>query len=376
MADSYLFPGRDPEQLSPYQRELEKLYDRSDRPGNRLTPEQFFQSPDYLNFVKGKYGDIPVPPGATVLSQTPGEVRYKDAEGYEHILRRNIAGGAEGGQVVEQTNRPPILPPQGAQADLFNQLNQGVSGLSAAQLANLEAVARGERPAAFDPGIQGDLDQINTLAQQLQQGPQLQALDPQTAAALKAISDAEQMRLGEQFDQQQGSAIAQLYGNRVNQSSIAGQNLGQLQQAQGLVSAQQLADASGRQLTVQQFLAQQQQQQRELALQALLGGTGAKLESFKSANAASQAQSNALMELLNSLSGQQNTRDIASAGLGLDQKRLDEETRQANLRQTLGLLGAQEATEKRQAENSGYKKFLAGVNAASGVASSIAGFGA
>jgi hypothetical protein len=317
------------------------------------------------------FGPIPVPPGSTIVSQNGGQVIYKDAEGYTHTATRSLDGrDPNAGVVKDNTDRPSILPAAQTASPQQTALSGQVGSLSAAQLANIEALARGERPKAFDPGIQGDLDQINALAGQLQQGPTLQNLDPQTAAALKAISDAEQMRLREQFDQQQGTAIAQLYGNRVNQSSIAGQNIGQLQQAQGLVSAQQGADAATRQLTVQQFLAQQQQQQRELALQALLGGTGAKLEGFNATNAVAQSQSNSLLDLLKELSGQQTQRDIATAQIGLGDRELSERARQANQ----GFeLGQQDADLRLKEANSTFNKILQGLNTAANVAGAVGG---
>lgn len=345
MARSFLFPGRDVEHLSPWERQLEQLYDQVDRPGNRLTPAAFFKSPQYLQLIDQQYGEIPVPPGAQVISKSPTEVRYTDAEGFEHVLRRNVSGGQEGGQVTEQTTRPPILPQEGQQ-DIIRQLQGGQGALGQQQLANALALARGEKPAALDPQIQQYLDQITQLSQRLSGPTQLLELDPGAKAAFAAQSQAEQARLRQQFEQDQATQLANLFGNRVNQSSIATNALGQLLQQQGLVSQQQQADAALRELQARMALTEEERARLGMSLQGLGQAAGAQLAGFGATQGASQAQTDALNKLLAELSGQATTRDIASAGLGLDAQRLQEAIRQANQQYSLGQLGIQTKQEE------------------------------
>lgn len=350
MGQSYLFPGMDTEHLSPWQRQLEKLYDQVDRPGHRIASSQFFNSPEYQQFIIGQFGEIPVPPGAEVISRSPLEVRYKDAEGYEHVLTRNVSGGAEGGQITENTNRPPILPTGGGQPGLLDSLIGGARGLSEQQLANLLAQARGEKPAAFDPGIQGDLDQILGLVQKLSGPTQLLELDEGARAAFAAQSAAEQARLRQQFEQDQATQLANLFGNRINQSSIATNALGQLLKQQGLVSQQQQSDAYMRELQARIALTEEERIRLGQALQGLASSAGARLEGFRASTGAGQAQQNALNALLAELSGQQTTRDIASAGLGLDYKKFEEAIRQFNKNYGLESTRIQTEQEKLDAQ--------------------------
>ncbi len=357
MGRSYLFPGQDTEHLSPYQRQLEALYDQVDRPGNRLTPAAFFKSSQYYDFVNQQYGEIPVPPGVQVISKSPTEVRYKDAEGYEHVLTRNVSGGQEGGQVTDQTTRPPILPNQ-QQNELIRGLGGGQGELGRQQLANALALARGEKVAALDPGIQQYLDQIQQLSQRLQGPTQLLDLDPATKAAFAAQSTAEQGKLRQQFTQDQATQLANLFGNRVNQSSIATNALGQLLQQQGLVSQQQQADAAMRELQARVALTDEERQRLNSALAGLGQAAGTKLQGFATTQGVSQAQTDAFNKLLAELTGQQTGRDIASAGLGLDYKKLEEAIRQANQNYTLGRIGAQTQQEQLDRQGGWLNNFL------------------
>jgi hypothetical protein len=322
MGKSYLYPGSDTEHLSPYQRRLEQLYDQADRPGRRLSPEQFFQSPDYLSFVTTQYGPIPVPPGAQVISQSPTEVRFKDAEGYEHVLARDIAGGREGGQITENTNRPAVLPQQAS------------------------------------PEISQALQSITGLTDRLSAPVQLAQLDPQTQAALKAQSDAEQAALQQQFEQQSAAALAGLFGNRVNQSSIATNSIAQLLQQQGLVKQQQQSDAALRGLQLQLGLTEEERNRLNSALAGLsdVAGTGVQL------------------------AGQGTQRDIASAGYGVDLKKLQESTRQFNASNSLDALRTQIQQEQLDQSRSPLAKAqqIAGIvgSLSGGVGAGISAYGA
>lgn len=226
----------------------------------QLTPALLGQIADSM------FGAAPVPPGSQIIYQDAATVRWIDPEGFEHVAQRSLNGtDPNAGQWREtQTNRPAVLPNRGAQdfaASLQSNLQQGF----------------GSAP---------------TLAQ----------LDPETARALMAISQAEQAANAQALQDRQGQLVAQLFGNRVNQSSIATGAGARFAQMAGLVGQQQQADAANRELAVRQLLTTLGQQNREL-----------------------QAG------LYSNLTGQQTQRDIAGGGLDLDKLRLGESARQANL---------------------------------------------
>ena len=288
MGRSYLYPGRDTEALTPAERQLEKLYDRIDTPSNRLTATQFFQTPEASQLLDQLYGGLNdrLPPGSQIISQTPGKITYRDPEGYEHNLIRKPDG-----QFQETTNRPPILPNK-AQEDFIAQLQQRV---------------------------QQNLGQPLTLAE----------LDPATAQSLQAQSQAEQAAIDQQLADAEAQILARLFGNRVNQSSIATNAGARFAQQGGLIRQQQRADAAGRELAVRNFLTTLGAQQRELE-------TG----------------------LYSNLAGQGLQRDIAGAGLTLDRARLDEQSRQFSAANYLDQLRTQQEQEKLDLQRGPLAKFL------------------
>lgn len=280
---SYLYPGKNKSQLTPQEQQLEAMYDRIDRPGHRITPQEFFKSPDYAQFLDSQYGPIAdkVPPGSQIISQNSFKVEYRDADGYTHVLTRKPDSS---GQVTENTDRPAI-PINKAQQQFTQELQGRVQqGLQAAPL---------------------------TLAE----------LDPQTAAALEAISKAEQGANDQQLQELQQQLIARLYGNRVNQSSIANEAGARFAEGAGRVRQQQQSDAAQRTLGLRQLLTSLTQQDR-------------------------QQQTSTAANLLASLTGQGTQRDIASAGLGLDKERLNESARQFDLGNYLATLQQQLERDK------------------------------
>lgn len=293
MARSYLFPGRDTEALSPTERMLERLYDQIDRPGNRITPSQFFQSPEYGQFLETQYGNIAdnVPPGSQIINQTPFKVEYRDAEGFTHVLTRKPDSQ---GQVTETTNRPAI--PTNAAQQGQQQFTQ-----------NLQQ------------RLEQGLNQPATLAQ----------LDPETAAALQAISQAERTANDQQLQDAQGQLLARLFGQGLNRSSIATNAGARFAQAAGLVRQQQQADAANRELSIRNLLTTLGQQNREL-----------------------QAG------LYSNLTGLSNARDIAGAGLELDLKKLLESQRQFNAGNYLDQLRTQQGQEQLDLARSPLNKAL------------------
>ena len=300
MGRSYLYPGRDTKQLSPAEMQLERLYDQIDRPGYRITPQQFFQTPQASQLLDQLYGGLSdrVPPGSQIVSDTPGKLTYRDPEGYEHNIIRKPDG-----QFSETTNRPSVVPNAAQQSQ--QQFGQQIQD----QLAK-------------------SLGQVN-LAQ----------LDPETAAQLQAISQAEQARNAQTGQDLEGQLVARLYGNNVNQSSIANEAAARFAQYQGLVNQQQQADAANRELTLRQYL------------------TGAGLQ-----------QNQNLAGLYSTLTGQQSQRDIAGAGLDLNRQQLDEASRQFGATNYLQQLQTEYARRQADAQNGFLNKLLSGVSAAGALA--------
>jgi len=306
MGRSYLFPGRNTSDLTPAEKQLETLYDRLDVPGRRIAPADFFKLPEYGQWLATNYGDLSnqIPPGSQIINQTPFKIEFKDAEGYTHTLTRAGAEAASSGAINRQTNRPAVLP-NTAQQDFIN------SGLQRLQAALSNPV---------------------TLAQ----------LPPEVQQQLDAISANERARNAQEQQTAQGDLLARLYGNNVQQSSIANEGAARFAQLAGLVNQQQQSDAAARQLGVQQYLT----------------GLG-------------QQQNQDLASLLANLSGQANQRDIANAGFDLNQQQLAENARQFNASDYLNQLGY--SLQKRQLDQQGglFNNILKGIGAAGTLASGI-----
>lgn len=314
--------------LSPFQQALQSVVGAGRGAGARLTPEILGRVADQV------FGPFPIPPGSQIIFQGPDSAEWIDAEGFRHIATRSLDGRDPAvGQIREQTDRPPVLPASQGQQQLTGQL-AGAGGVSA------------------------DFQRIRDLAARLQQPAQLAQLDPETAAALQAITQNTLGQLRQQFEQDQARQLASLFGNRVQQSSIATNALGQLLQQQGLVTSQALSEGAQRELGTRQFITDTQRANLATALQGLLGGA--------------DIQSG----LLQNLTGQQTQRDIATGGLNLDFARLAETARQANQ----GFeLGQQEADRKLAESRALLPKILATIQTlgqtASGVGTGLGALG-
>lgn len=222
---SYLFPGQDVEHLNPQQRMLEKLYDQIDRPGNRLTPSQFFASPEAAQLLDQLFGSIAdrVPPGSQIINQTPGKVVYRDADGYEHNVVRKPDG-----TFSTTTNRPAVLPNQ-QQQNLTRQFGQQI------QQAYSQPVAFANLP-------------------------------PELRTQLQAISAARQAQIDQQIGDQQGQLLARLFGQGVQRSSIATNAGARFAEAAGRLQQQESSDAATREIGLRQYLTEANQgQNRDLA---------------------------------------------------------------------------------------------------------------
>lgn len=357
--------------LSPYQQALQSVVGTGKGAGAKLTPEILGRVADQI------FGPFPIPPGSQIVFQGPDRAEWVDAEGFRHTATRSLDGrDPSAGQIKEQTDRPPILPPAQGQNDLLSQLSGGVNTVTQQLLSNLAAQAKGERVSALDPGINADLDAARAIAARLQQPTGLAALDPETQAALQAITQNTMAQLKQQFERDQANQLAALFGNRIQSSSIATNALGQLLQNQGLVTSQALSDAATREIGTRQFLTDTNRANLATALSGLLGTAGTGIEGFRATTGASQAQFNSLSDLLQNLTGQQTQRDIATGGLNLDFAKLLESQRQANQ----GFQLDQQEADRRLAESrSLLPKILATIQTlgqtAQGVGTGLVGFG-
>lgn len=310
--------------LSPFQQALQSVVGTGKGADRLLTPDILGRVADQT------FGPFPIPPGSQIIFQGPDRAEWIDAEGFRHVATRSLDGrDPNAGQIREQTDRPPIMPAAAGQRDLLSQLTGG-------------------------QGVTADFQAIRDLTARLQQPATLAQLDPETQAALQAITSNTLGQLKQQFERDQANQLAALFGNRIQSSSIATNALGQLLQNQGLVTSQALSDAATRELGTRQFVTDTQRANLGSALQGLLGGAG--LQS----------------DLLTNLSGQQTQRDIATGGLNLDFARLGESRRQADL----GFeLEQQEADRKLAESRALLPKILATIQtlgqAASGIGTGI-----
>lgn len=313
--------------LSAYQSALQSVVGSGKGAGARLTPEILGRVADQV------FGPFPIPPGSQIIFQGPDRAEWIDAEGFRHSATRSLDGrDPNAGRIREQTDRPPILPAAQGQRDLLSQLTGG-------------------------SGIQSDIQAVRDLAARLQEPATLAALDPTTKAALDTITQNTLAQLTEQFKRDQANQLASLFSNRIQQSSIATNAVGQLLENQGRVTSQALADAAGREVGAREFITNTQRANLATALQGLLAG--------------SEVQSG----LIQNLTGQQTQRDIASGNLSLGFADLAERARQGSLDFELG---QQEADRKLAESRALLPKILATIQTlgqtAQGVGTGIAGF--
>lgn len=295
--------------LNPFQSEVEKLAKSMNLKGS--AQQSVYQTPQFMDLVQRFYGNIPLPAGineSMVTSRTPGSLEYKDPEGYFHQLMRNLNGvDPRLGQVSESsTNRPAVLPFGGGQQQQLNTL-------------------------------QNQLNQVFTNPFTLAN------LDPQTMQALAAMATAEDQALQQAFQRAQGTTVAQLVGQGVGTSSIAGDIMGKLLQDQGLVQSQSKANQANRELGVRQFLSQEQQQQNQN-----------------------------LQQFVSELLGLGTQRDIASGQLGVQREgqNLQNEQFYKQLQETIRQFDEQMRMQERQ---SFINNLFKGISAGAGIATGIGG---
>lgn len=294
--------------LNPFQLEIEKLAKSMGLKG--AAQQQVYGTPQYQDLVNRFYGAIPLPAGVTesmVTGRTPGQVSYSDPEGYIHNLIRNLSGtDPRLGQVSESsTNRPAVLPSSKGEQTAINTL-----------LPNL----------------------VNLFNSPVG----LSQLDPQTLELLNQMKAAEDAALQQQFDREIGTVIAQLTGQGIGSSSMAGDILGQAKQSQGLVKSQAQGQQAQRQLGVQEFLTQGQQTR-------------------------DQGMQDFVLNLLN----QALNRDVSGAQIGVQQQQVTNQNDQffRSLQETMRQFDEQKRMQERQ---NLFNNIMRGVAAAG---SAVAGIG-
>lgn len=281
------------------------------------------KQPDFEKLIIQYFGEIPLPEGideSQVVSRSPQVVQYKDAEGYVHRLERQTDGRAFNlGEVRESsTNRPAVLPASTQQ--------QEATKTSLQQLMDLY------QKQAITPTT-----------------PEFAQLDAQTRADLDAIALAENQALEQQFGQQSGNLIAQLYGQGIPQSSIASRAASDLAQGQGLVKT----------------TAQGQQAQRGIDLRNILTQMGQQEGQFRQSS---------LQALVSDLLGQNLSRDVAGGQLGLQQKAQEEDVRRYNQQSFQEQLRYEEALRQQKRQNM-WNNIFKGISVGTSVLGSLFGAG-
>lgn len=244
--------------LNPFQ---QALSDAAHRMGLRgQSEQQIYNTPEYWKIVQQMFGNVSAPAGITpemIINQSPGSLEYRDPEGYIHQLIRNLNGlDPRLGSVSEaSTNRPAVLPLDKTNPTIANIL--GTGGTTTPQATTNAAGGVGQ------PSL---LQHLQTI---LANPVALSQIDPETMKLLQTMKMAEDQALQEQFQRESGTATAQLVGQGIGGSSIAGSIMGQLLQAHSLAQNNAQANQAQRQLGVQQFLTGANQEQNK-SLQAFI----------------------------------------------------------------------------------------------------------
>jgi hypothetical protein len=224
---------------------------------NDLIIKKHYNAEDATRAILGEFNPF-IPPGSQIVSRGINGIVYIDPDGYLHTQEREgDANSADFGRLLQdQTNRPAVLP-----------ISQSM------------------------PGSQGVLSQATAAIQKGLSG-ELGTLTPSDKALLDQMTKSTMEQLKQQFTTQGGQLVAQLYGRGMNESSLANDAVGRLEQQQGLVTNQALSDAAARELSIRQFLTQ------------LTTGAG--------------------VDIFNSMIGNETQRAIASGNIGLGEKQLDQ----------------------------------------------------
>lgn len=302
--------------LTAFQREVQALARRLGLRGD--AERQVYSRPEYNDLLQSFFGNVPLPPGvdpSMVTEQSAGILKYKDAEGYEHILRRNLDGSSpDVGRVnQDETNRPSVLPVNKQSPETQQVINQAVQSIVrglGGGTSNPDATTNQTffgLPFVDESGKSQGVNSTQTVGSGSSQPPggRLNNLSPEDKALLDTITKADLSRIRELFTSQGGGLVAQLFGRGMQQSSLAGDAVAKLTREQGETEGRLLADAAAREIQAREFLTQ-------LA-------SGENLEMFKTRTGAS-------VDLINALTGNDTTRAVASGNIGLGQQQLGQQT--------------------------------------------------
>lgn len=302
----------------------------------QITPQEYDKAA--LEF----FGPIPLPQGATEIARTGTSLTYKGPDGKTYTAKRNTdsnLGNVDIGRIETKLgNDDGTIQPL-----IGNQSAAGEQDFAKGLLSQVQNQVGG--------GAQW-LDELMKNIQRLQQTPTLAGLDPETQAALKAITDAQLGQLNQQFTDQSGELTARLFGQGINRSSIAGSQANRLLQGQGLVTQQALSDAASRELGIRQLLTQLGQQGlTEAGSQLVQGGN------------LQNNQVNTSSQLLMALLNQALQRETAGVSLGLEDNA--QRNQQAQFDKNYGLANTQYETQaqaqRQQAHRALVNSIISGV---------------
>jgi hypothetical protein len=342
-----------------------------------ITPEEYNKAA--VEFF-GKIEDT-LPEGAKVTRQiSPLEVEYTMPDGKTYKAFRNTDSnlGINTGK-VETTQLGSLIDKQSGagEQDLVKQiLPQLFPGLNVAGQTNTGQVPGRQTatdalgltpnsPTATDNSDVGTwLDKLMANANQLGGTKGFVPIDATTQQYLDTINQNTQGQLNQQFTDQSGKLVADLYGKGINKSNLAGTQANRLLQGQGLVQAQAQSDAANRALSVMQYLTQAQQ--GNLALAG---------EEYGQGGQQATANRNSNLGFATNLLNQALQREVSGTQLSQSEQQISNQ--QSQFEQQYGLardqFEAQAATQRRAAHLQLISSILGGVL---GVGSSLIGGGA
>ena len=278
--------------LNAFQREVQALAKRLGLKGSR--EREVYNRPEYQQLLQNFFGNIQLPAGVSesqIISRDVGSITYRDAEGYEHRLERNLDGtSSDLGRVTESsTDRPAVLPvtkqipgTENAIQQALSVLSGGVFGGGQQQFANPEGNGQ-----FFGLPVNGNQ---NATTQGFQGTGALGNLSPADEALFNTMLQDALTQLDQQSQSVGGRLVAELYGRGMNESTLANDAVSRLNE--GLLRARGgvLADDASRRLDTRRFLTDL---------------------STKSA-----------LDLFNSIMGNETQRGVSSGQLGLGREEL------------------------------------------------------
>lgn len=299
-----------------------------------ITPEEYNKlAVEFFGKIEDK-----LPPGAKVIQTiSPLEVVY-ELNGKQYTAKRNTDSdlGIDTGRIETKMLSSPIEGQSAAgEMDLLKQILPDV-------FKNLEGKG----------ADQNWLDKLMGNADALAAQKGFVDINPQTKALLDTITAASDAKLTRQFDEQQSSLIADLFGKGINRSNLAGQAGQQLVEGQGLVRAQANSDAAQRQLSTLQFLTQMLQGNKALAGDQY--ATGAQLTQGRNTNT---------LSFVSQLLNQALQREMGGVELQQGQQRIDNQASQFDKEYGLAKTQTelQDLRARQAAQAAKWKSIIAGV---------------